>query len=75
MVYSDYTGRPTRRRPIKRRTPSVNSECTVDASTRFIRQVAAEHPEFTPDEVYAVVRNDPYSQDITKDMVWAVLND
>lgn len=67
MVYYDNTGSRIRR-PLRRSGPSAD-----DATARFIRQVAADHPRFTPDEVYAEISRSRHGQDITKQMVRAVL--
>lgn len=71
MVYSDNSGRRIRRR-VKRRTPPANSGLD-DAKTRYIRQVAAENPRFTPDEVHAEIYYGRGRHDIPKDMVRRVL--
>ena len=72
MVYSDDTGRRIRRRPIKRHTPLTDSG-TTEADTRYILQVAEENPRFTPDEVHAEILYGRGRQDITNQMVRAVL--
>ncbi|MFI6441109.1 hypothetical protein [Streptomyces sp. NPDC050759] len=71
MVYSDDSGRRIRRR-VKRRAPSADSGID-EAKARYIRQVAAENPRFTPDEVHAKIYYDRGRHDISKDMVRKVL--
>ncbi len=71
MVYSDNSGRRIRR-PVRRRTPPTDSGLD-DAKTRYIRQVAAENPRFTPDEVHAEIYYGRHRHDIPKDMVRRVL--
>lgn len=70
-MYSDNPG-PRIRRQVKRpRPPAENTP--DDAKTKYIRQVAAANPRFTPDEVHAVIYYDRGRHDISKDMVRRVL--
>ena len=71
MVYFDKSGRRIRR-PVRRRTPPEDSGLD-DAKTRYILQVAADNPRFTPDEVYAEIYYGRGRHDITKAMVRQVL--
>ncbi|WP_432198902.1 hypothetical protein [Streptomyces sp. bgisy027] len=71
MVYFDNSGRRIHRR-VRRRTPPADSGID-DAKTRYIRQVAAENPRFTPDEVYAEIYYGRGRHDIPKHMVRRVL--
>lgn len=67
MVYFDKSGRRVRR-PVRRRTPPADPGLG-DAKTRYILQVATEHPRFTPDEVHAEIYYVRGRHDITKAMV------
>jgi hypothetical protein len=71
MVYFDKSGRRIRR-PLQRRTPPADPELD-EAKTRYILQVAAAYPKFTPEEVYAEIRYGQGRHDITKTMVRHVL--
>lgn len=71
MVYFDKSGRRIRR-PLQRRTPPADSNLD-DAKTRYILQVAADNPRFTPEEVYAEIHYGRNRHDITKAMVRHVL--
>lgn len=71
MVYSDKPGRRIYR-AIQRRTPQADTDLD-DAKTRYILEVAAEHPGFTPEEVHAEIRYGRRRNDITKAMVRHVL--
>ncbi|MEU8179085.1 hypothetical protein AB0C14_40025 [Microbispora hainanensis] len=71
MVYFDKSGRRIRR-PIERRTPPEDIDLD-DAKVRYILEVAAKHPKFTPEEVYAEIRYGRRRNDITKDLVRRVL--
>lgn len=70
VVYSDKPGRPRYRHP-ERPAPKADTDLD-DAKTRYIREVADEHPGFTPEEVHAQIRYRG-RHDITKDMVRRVL--
>ena len=67
MVYWDKSGRRVRR-PVRRRTPTADPGLD-DAKTRYILQVATDHPKFTPEEVYAEIYYGRGRHDITKAMV------
>jgi hypothetical protein len=67
VAYFDKSGRRVRR-PVRRRTPPADPELD-DAKTRYILQVAADYPRFTPDEVYAEIYYGRRRHDITKAMV------
>lgn len=71
-MYSDNPG-PRIRRAVKRPRPPAEST-PDDAKARYIRQVAAENPRFTPDEVHAVIYHGRGRHDISKDMVRRVLD-
>lgn len=57
-------------RPLDRRIQKVDVD---EATAQFIRDVAAEYPEFTSEEVHVVIRCGGRRDDITKDMVRYVL--
>ncbi|MGW7518705.1 hypothetical protein ACWGJ2_24270 [Streptomyces sp. NPDC054796] len=71
VVYFDNSGRRIRR-PLRRRIPPAGDGLD-NAKTRYIRQVAAEYPRFTPDEVYAVIYYRRRRHDIPRHMVRKVL--
>lgn len=71
MIYPDKPGRRIYR-PVRRRTPQKPSSLD-DAKTRYILDVAAKHPRFTPEEVRFVIRYGRRRHDITKAMVRYVL--
>lgn len=71
MVYFDKSGRRVRR-PVRRRTATAEPG-QDDAKTRYILQIAAEYPNFTPEEVYAAIYYGRRRHDITKAMVRTVL--
>ncbi|MFD9949938.1 hypothetical protein ACFWYW_20320 [Nonomuraea sp. NPDC059023] len=71
MVYFDKSGRRIRR-PLERRIPRADSN-PDEAKARYIRDVAAQHPKFTPEEVYVEIRYVRRRNDITKDLVRRVL--
>jgi len=71
VVYFDRSG-PRIRRPVRRSTPPADPGLD-DAKTRYIHQVATEHPKFTPDEVYAEIYHGRRRHDITKAMVHQTL--
>jgi hypothetical protein len=71
VVYPDKSGRRVRR-PVRRRTPPADPG-NDDAKTRYILQVAATYPKFTPEEVYAEIYYGRRRHDITKAMVRRVL--
>jgi hypothetical protein len=71
VVYFDKSGRRIRRR-LERSTPRADTDLD-DAKTRYILEVAAKHPRFTPEEVYAEIRYGRRRNDIPKDLVRRVL--
>ncbi|TDD97691.1 hypothetical protein [Actinomadura rubrisoli] len=73
MTYSDKRERSVRR-PLQRSTSPAPADLD-DAKTRFILEVAAKHPRFTPEEVYAEIRYGQRRSDITTDMARHVLAD
>ncbi|MEV5774254.1 hypothetical protein AB0L49_23840 [Streptomyces antimycoticus] len=73
MVWSDDTGRRIYRR-VKRRPPSADSGLD-DANARYILQIAAENPGFTPDEVYAEIHYGRGRHDIPKHVVHQALKE
>jgi len=72
VVYPDKPGRRIRR-PLRRRSPPAVTEVD-DAKTRYVLEVAAEHPRFTPEEVHAEIRYGRHRNDITKAMVRHILD-
>jgi len=72
VVYFDKSGRPVRRK-VRRRTPPADPGLD-DAKTQYILEIAAAHPRFTPDEVYAEVYYGRRRHDITKAMVRKTLS-
>ncbi|HEX5407981.1 MAG TPA: hypothetical protein VFX16_37430 [Pseudonocardiaceae bacterium] len=71
MVYFDKSGRRIRR-PVRRRAASAEPG-QDDAKTRYILQIAAEYPKFTPEEVHHAIYYHRRRHDISKAMVRAVL--
>jgi hypothetical protein len=71
VVYFDKSARRIHR-PLQRRTPPADAG-PDDAKTRYILEVAAENPKFTPDEVYAEIYYGRGRHDIPKRMVRKVL--
>jgi hypothetical protein len=72
VVYFDNSGRRIYR-PVRRRAPAADTG-PGDAKSRYIRQVAAENPRFTPDEVYAEIYYGRGRHDISKHLVREVLD-
>lgn len=54
--------------PLRRRAPQEPDDLD-DAKVSYIREVAAEYPRFTPEEVYAEIRYGRHRDDITTPMV------
>jgi hypothetical protein len=71
VVYFDKPDRRIRR-PIRRRTAPADPGLD-DAKTRYVLEVAAECPRFTPDEVYAEIYYGRHRHDIPKAMVRRIL--
>jgi hypothetical protein len=71
VVYSDRSGRRIRR-PVRRR-PQQDSGTDEDPKVQYIRQVAAEFPRYTPEEVYAEIYHGRNRHDIRKKLVLQVL--
>ncbi|MEU5260611.1 hypothetical protein [Amycolatopsis sp. NPDC021455] len=72
MVYFENSGDGPDRPP--RRRGSAPDPGLDDAKVRYILEVAAEHPRFTPEEVYATIYYDRGRHDITKAMVRQTLD-
>ncbi|HET9138889.1 hypothetical protein [Actinophytocola sp.] len=71
MVYHDKSGRRVVRRVRRGKAPADPG--LDDAKTQYILQAAADCPGYTPDEVYAEIRDVRGRHDITRAMVHATL--
>jgi hypothetical protein len=71
MAYPDRPGGRIRRALRRRTSPAVTE--VDDAKTRYIREVAAKHPRFTPEEVHAEIHYGRRRRDVTKAMARHVL--
>jgi hypothetical protein len=71
MIYPDKVGRRIFVPPRRRIPPAPRD--LGDAKIRYILEVAAKHPRFTPEEVRFIIRYGLRRHDITKAMVRYVL--
>jgi hypothetical protein len=71
VVYFDKSAIPVRR-PVRRRRQPADPGLD-DAKTRYILEIAAANPRFTPEEVYYAIYYVRGRHDITKAMVRSTL--